>query len=306
MNVFLLTINNYACANTKSGSAKINKYVLFCLLIMLNGCSRVEHLPLVNFNIKYQDQLLKCGIEFDHLSKQWQLKQLQFFVSNIALKNKQGSWHSWLMQKNPHQSHNVALIGEQCSDIKNHFNEWTINLSEQLNLNDYTAIKFTLGVPFELNHLNPLTQPSPLNDSSMFWVWQTGHKFLRLELTNADENWLFHLGSTGCNAPSAVRAPKNECKYPNRVNVELDLPKEWQNTKSKENETRQQQSINSLDINIDLAKLLNGLALNANTFCQSSPDNESCKPLLSALGVKDKNNNSKMRKTNVFGIKINE
>jgi len=299
MTPFLSTINNYTCEHPHLININIGKYVMFCLLFLLNGCSQVEELAQVKFNVSYENQELSCDVSFKHLNKQWELQQLQFFISDISLKNKQGNWHSWLMKKNNHQSHNVALIGEQCGDIKSTFNEWGIALSEQVNIHDFSAIKFTLGVPFALNHLNPLTQPSPLNDSSMFWVWQTGHKFLRLELKNADENWLFHLGSTGCKAPSAVRSPRNECLYPNRVEVELTLPTQQKNKQSDSEQSIKQQAIKSFDVNIDLAKLLNGLALNRNTFCQSSSTNEYCKPLFSSLGL-DKN------KTDVFEIKIND
>ncbi len=76
-----------------------------------------------------------------------------------------------------------------------------------------------LGVPFELNHNNPVTQPSPLNVGSMFWTWRLGYKFLRLD----HRDWAFHLGSGGCKSPSSVRAPSSPCQRPNLPEVRIPL-----------------------------------------------------------------------------------
>jgi len=45
----------------------------------------------------------------------------------------------------------------------------------------YKGLKFGLGVPFALNHQNQATAPSPLNLSALFWSWQSGYKFLRID-----------------------------------------------------------------------------------------------------------------------------
>jgi uncharacterized repeat protein (TIGR04052 family) len=132
-------------------------------------------------------------------------------------------------------------------------------------------IRFNLGVPFALNHLNPITQNSPLNMPSMFWVWQTGHKFLRLELASNDDQWQFHLGSTGCSAPSVMRAPKTPCRYPNVATFELDLtpstkPKHYQ-------------------LSLDLSALIGNVKLSQENSCQSSRTDESCQQLFSQLGL---------------------
>ena len=46
----------------------------------------------------------------------------------------------------------------------------------------YSGIRLTVGVPFELNHANPLAAAAPLDRGEMFWSWQSGHKFLRADL----------------------------------------------------------------------------------------------------------------------------
>jgi uncharacterized repeat protein (TIGR04052 family) len=76
----------------------------------------------------------------------------------------------------------------------------------------------------------------------MFWSWQNGYKFLRLEVAvvaakvaAASEpeqtpptarkragDFPMHLGSVGCVSTSPTNGPKEECTQPNRVTVSFD------------------------------------------------------------------------------------
>jgi uncharacterized repeat protein (TIGR04052 family) len=86
------------------------------------------------------------------------------------------------------------------------------------------AVAFKLGVAFAQNHANPLTARSPLNESEMYWVWQQGYKFFKLDLAASSGGGIsFHLGSAGCESASALRPPSAECRYPNRVPVVLEV-----------------------------------------------------------------------------------
>ncbi|WMS88312.1 MbnP family copper-binding protein [Pleionea litopenaei] len=129
-------------------------------------------------------------------------------------------------------------------------------------------LEFTIGVPFAKNHLNPLQQQYPLNQPAMFWVWQTGHKFFRLEGTQSGRDVLFHLGSTGCVSASALRPPEMPCQHPNRVTVQVPL-------------TAYQG--NSLTLTLDPTKLLKTSSSDSSIRCQSEQDNTQCPALISAL-----------------------
>src|SRR4029079_10322095 len=121
-----------------------------------------------------------------------------------------------------------------------------------------------LGVPFDLNHGNAATAPSPLNFSAMFWSWQLGYKFLRLDTPGGEFN--FHLGSMGCvsNGPSQ---PASSCSMLNVPTI----------------------SLNGFDpahsvIVADLKALLSQTDLGNNTpntdaGCMSSPIDPDCGPL---------------------------
>lgn len=84
-----------------------------------------------------------------------------------------------------------------------------------------TGIKFSVGVPFDLNHANRLEAESPLNIASMNWNWQGGYKFVRIEATIADTKaYLFHLGSVGCDGDPGTGGTTG-CTYENVPQIEL-------------------------------------------------------------------------------------
>lgn len=85
----------------------------------------------------------------------------------------------------------------------------------------YDGIRFVVGVPFEYNHRDPLKAGAPLDKGDLFWTWQSGYKFLRVDLSDEGKETSFHLGSTGCASASAVRPPKQPCSQPNLMHVEL-------------------------------------------------------------------------------------
>ncbi|WP_199509204.1 MbnP family copper-binding protein [Glaciecola sp. KUL10] len=121
-----------------------------------------------------------------------------------------------------------------------------------------TSLNFLIGVPFLQNHANPLTQSSPLNIASMFWSWQMGYKFMRVDLRSSTDSFAFHLGSTGCQSASRVRAPASECEQPNRVPISLDLKPE--HIGITENEV-------TINIAIQVDQLLNGITISRENAC---------------------------------------
>jgi len=253
---------------------------LLCIcIIFLSGCGEKKSHDNVNFQPVFGDISIDCNSQFIHQSPKetsqksldkWQYQQLQFFIYGVEVKTSNNGWQPWLMTENNFQTDNIALLGEICGQ-KNKQSNWQLELTALNGSMEISEIRFTLGVPFSLNHLNPLTQVSPLNIPSMFWGWRGGHKFMRVELISSNDDWLFHLGSTGCKSASPVRAPKDECLQPNRVVVSLPF-----NTKN-------------LDIKLDLAALFRGLALQRESSCQSSVDNDNCKIIFENLDLGNEN-----------------
>ena len=137
----------------------------------------------------------------------------------------------------------------------------------------YDAIRFEMGVPFEANHDNPSTAPSPLNLTSMHWNWQGGYKFLRIDSGNFSmADWRMHLGSTGCDG-DPVSGGTTACGAPNRTEVEFDGFDAGNDV-----------------ISADLAALFDGAALDVNqemtpVGCMAGPTDGDCAPLFDNLGL---------------------
>ncbi|PWK50066.1 putative repeat protein (TIGR04052 family) [Pleionea mediterranea] len=260
----------------KNRSKKYSFKILTALIasLLFNACDVTDRNNHLNFDVYYGSKKLNCEASFTQNGQQWRVTQLQFYVHNIELQNNKGQWHAVSPSIAAKDHQKIALVGGVCGAQQ----QWQVNLKEMIALSDQQAIRFTLGVPFHLNHKNPLTQPSPLNQPDMFWTWQTGHKFLRLELESDNDSWLFHLGSTGCQSPAPVRPPESACKNPNRSQITLALPP--QTSKKADSEAS-----NSVPIKLDLKSLLSELDLTDSTSCQSSPDTKSCPVLLSKLGI---------------------
>jgi uncharacterized repeat protein (TIGR04052 family) len=140
----------------------------------------------------------------------------------------------------------------------------------------FTGLRFTLGVPFDKNHLDPLNAPSPLNLTALSWVWNAGRKFARLDFssTGAPRGWAIHLGSTGCTPDDTKTTIPTSCANPNRVDVTL------------------KQFNPATDVVVaDLASLLADSDVDTTgkmmAGCMSGPSTPACGPLFRHLGLKD-------------------
>tara|TARA_R110000787_G_scaffold247001_2_gene352695 strand:+ start:202 stop:1083 length:882 start_codon:yes stop_codon:yes gene_type:complete len=231
----------------------------------------------INLQLLWQEAQLDCQAIFNAGAehKTWSIEQFQFFISDIQMGSESSGWRSVDLVPSPFQSNDTVLLGTNCRAAKQknsseRDSNWTIELAPSVDMSTSSSIRFTLGVPFAVNHLNPISQPSPLNLPSMFWVWQTGHKFVRLELASQNEQWLFHLGSTGCKSASVMRAPEHGCRYPNSVNFQLPIILA---------------DDNNVALNLNLAALLNNVELTPSSSCQSEQDSVSCQQLFDNLSL---------------------
>lgn len=146
--------------------------------------------------------------------KQWRVENLAFFVSNIRVE-KQGKVA--LLESDNTTSVSLVRINQQNCTAK-------VNLVSDTDITPGALFRFDLGVPFKINHLNPVTQPAPLNEPDMFWTWRNGYKFMRIDILSDNDNWAYHLGSVGCVSASAVRGPKEACAKPNLSQHKMTVP----------------------------------------------------------------------------------
>jgi uncharacterized repeat protein (TIGR04052 family) len=145
-------------------------------------------------------------------------RRVQFYVYDVELLQDDSSRQPLALTTHPvWQSERVALL-DLAGPPQSQRREVIVG---RIAPGSYNGVRFSLGVPFELNHGNQLTAEPPLNRPEMFWSWQSGYKFLRIELTDAEHAGAFHLGSTGCSSASALRPPQQPCAQPNVIRVEL-------------------------------------------------------------------------------------
>jgi len=145
-------------------------------------------------------------------------RDLKLYVHDIELLDENQRPHPLVLtSRAPWQNDRVALIDLAGAGAQS----TTVTGTVAAPAARYSGIRFTVGVPFDLNHGNPLTAGAPLDRGDMFWAWQSGHKFLRVDFATDAQQWSFHLGSTGCSSASALRPPQRACAQPNLIRIEL-------------------------------------------------------------------------------------
>ncbi|HEU4406173.1 MAG TPA: MbnP family copper-binding protein [Polyangiaceae bacterium] len=85
---------------------------------------------------------------------------------------------------------------------------------------DYAGLRFRLGVPEAMNHLDAATAQPPLNVPGLWWSWKGGYKFVRLDLAlESGAPYYFHMGATTCEGSVGEGF---SCAYGNVATVTLD------------------------------------------------------------------------------------
>ncbi len=226
-------------------------------ITLLPGCGNPFAAP-----VRFEFQALPTAVA-DCESRRGELR---FYISDLALIDSNGAAVPVRLDaRNPWQGDSTALISLTvgCAESPESGNRL---VSGSVARGRYTAMEFSLGVPFEHNHLNPMRAAPPLNVPSMFWTWQTGYKFLRLDLGNA---WSFHLGSTGCVSDSAMRPPRQPCRQPNVARIRLPA-----------------EAVQGGNVLIDLDALLAGIDTTSEGNCVGAyRERRACRQLLGTLGL---------------------
>jgi uncharacterized repeat protein (TIGR04052 family) len=181
----------------------------------------------VRFAARVNGQPFRCTGSYASVgtsSSSIQPLDFRFYVHNIRLVTRGGQEVALAMPDNLWQRGGVALL-----DFENQTGTCTGGTADTnavvtgtIPAGDYTALRFTLGLPFAVNHQDAATAAAPFNYTSLWWSWNGGYKFARLDFasTGQPQGWFIHLGSTGCNAVSGNQSP-TLCTEPNRVEVAL-------------------------------------------------------------------------------------
>lgn len=218
-------------------------------------------------------QPLECGSAYAGLGGgSFEYRGLRFFVSNVQVGAGTDRAALALEDDGRWQDGQVALL-----DFEDGDSQCAVGTADtrtvvrgQLDAPPESAgLSFTVGVPFESNHGDVAQATGPLSLTSMFWNWQGGYKFVRLDGFADGGAYNFHLGSTGCDG--GPTGGVTACMNPNRVDVQLD---DW---------------VEGSVVVLDLAALLDGATL-TNTDgtapgCMSGPDDPECGAVFENLGL---------------------
>lgn len=198
------------------------------------------------------------------------LSDLRFYLSNPQLLDGEGKAHDVRFATEfEWQNDAVAFIDleDGSGACENGTEETFDRIIGVARDRQYRGLRFTIGVPFRLNHENPLTATPPLDDPAMHWHWRSGYKFLRAGVHTEDDGFWIHSGSAGC---EGTVGHITGCRYPNRIEVFLPdfVP-------------------GDSAIEIDLAELLNGTDLGDGeaSDCSSGPPESACVAPYAALGI---------------------
>ena len=142
----------------------------------------------VDFKAVVGDREFACGESYESIGTSESTvtpTDFRFYVSDVALIDESGNAVPLeLEQDSKWQYQNVALLDfeDGTSACDNGTAEMNTTVVGTVPEGDYQGLQFTMGVPEDLNHEDAAIAPSPLNLTSMWWNWQGGYKFLRVDL----------------------------------------------------------------------------------------------------------------------------
>lgn len=181
-----------------------NRLIRAILLLLALGCSVSCQPPAsavqIRFLASYAGQPIGCEVGQSGRA----LSDLRFYVHDVEVVTNLGRALPFELTADASwQNARVALL--DLEDGQGHCTNGTsaVNrtLRGQVALNpDETidGLKFSIGVPEDLNHANPMTAAVPLNYSVMHWHWRSGYKFMRAGLVAGGGRAWLHLGSARC------------------------------------------------------------------------------------------------------------
>jgi len=245
----------------------------------------------INFDARVGDRPFKCGERYDGVgtNKATILPQdFRLYVSEVRLLTASGAEVPLALTPDQFwQSDRVALLDFE-DDTGNCLGNPRMNrvVRGTAPKDTYRGLIFTIGVPADLNHLDPTLAAAPLNVSDLFWPWRIGYKFTSIVFDSsqplagmrnmpglASSNYALVLGSMDCGDGAWDAPPKVSCKSPNRPVVRLEAF-----------------DVATDRVTLDLAALFasTNLAIgppNSSAPCWSFPENGACASIMRMIGL---------------------
>lgn len=258
--------------------------VVAVFLFIAAGCGGDDSTDVeLAFEANVAGSAVSCSTSYTNLgtsNASAQLADARLFVSGLQLRDQDGNWVAVELDESPFQHQDVALLDFEdgtaaCADSGT--SEINKVVTGTVADGTYDAVRYDIGVPFALNHNNNATATAPLNVPGMFWTWQGGYKFVRVDWAvtgGVIPRWNVHIGSTMCASNAPTEAPTEACARGNLASVEL---------------TDFDPATDTLDIDLSALVASSDIALNSTDTppgCMSSPgEPDDCTPVFAALGM---------------------
>lgn len=183
----------------------------------------------IQFEARVGQEVFDCAGTYTGLgttAAEAKITDFRVYVHDVALISNGTAIPVTLEQDGVWQYENVALLDFEsgagsCANGTAEVHTTITGTVPEGDISAYEGIRFKVGVPFELNHHDVATAPSPLNLTALFWNWNGGYKFLRVDSlpTGAGTSFNLHLGSTECQDDG--NGGVSACNKPNRPEIEL-------------------------------------------------------------------------------------
>ena len=189
------------------------------------GVKNVE----IQFEAVFGNETFDCGSEYRYigLTSDANVRPSDFrmFIQDMRFKENGIDNYVEVMldEGSDFQDGSVALLDFESGDRQCEGGSVALNTTVTgtvLDL-DYESVAFTIGVPFNRNHVpDPSTAPPPLNTTSMWRDQLQGYYFMKLEMaTNGDpDTFPVYINSKGC---QVSQGQVSECYMENRNVIEL-------------------------------------------------------------------------------------
>ncbi len=233
----------------------------------------------LNFAAFVNGQPFECGVSYTlgSAATPVSITDIKFYVSEVFLVDADGNETAvTLANDGKWQNGVVALLDFEdastgCDNGTTDTNSQVVGTVAQ---GEYVGVKFSLGVPFDQNHQDAAVAEAPLNLTSMFWNWQGGYKFLRIDgQTDTGGGFRVHLGSTMCQMEEDSTEVTG-CMNPNRPVIELPYGE-------------------TLALNVDRFfedEDMTPDGENNSTICMSGPDFAACNSVFEKMNLSFGNN----------------
>lgn len=179
------------------------------ILTHLTACEPGARALSIDLEGRVGDSPFECGARYEGIGTTettFEALDFRFYVHDVRVVTEAGEVPVTLTDDGIWQNGGVALIDfEDGCDSRNAPTNGRLVGTIPEGSGAITGLRFRVGVPAARNHLDAASQPAPLSYTQMFWGWQGGYKYVRIEgRTSGQPGFVFHLGATECMGEAAM------------------------------------------------------------------------------------------------------